>query len=100
MEKKVRTFPVNYHLDWTCGVSIAEIREDLNELEKLGATDVEIDIDYYHECTSISIKAVSNRLETNEEYEKRVMKENILNNANRDMELTELARLKKKYENK
>lgn len=100
MEKKVITIPVNYHLDWTYGVSIAEIREDLNELEKLGATDVEIDIDDYHECTSISIKAVSKRMETDEEYEKRVMKENILANADRGRELAELERLKKKYENK
>ena len=32
LEQKQKDFPINYNFDWTYGVEISKIREDLNEL--------------------------------------------------------------------
>lgn len=76
MEKLIREFQVEYSLHWVYEVTISQIKKDIEELEKLGATHVEIDIKYDHyDKPNIEIKAISNRLETDEEYQQRVNKE-------------------------
>lgn len=39
---------VDYVTDWQFGVSIAKMKKDIEVLEKLGATHIEIDLDYYN----------------------------------------------------
>jgi hypothetical protein len=97
MEKKIKTFEINYDLEWKYGVEISKIREDLDAIEKLGATCVEIDTyqefgDYY-----ISIVAHVDRLETDEECLKRIEKEQRQIKFNEDREIGQLRKLKEKY---
>ena len=89
---------LDYDLDWDYSVSIEHIKKDIVELEKLGATHVMIDSRRSYDDTFTDFKAVTNRLETDEEVlerenqEKR-MKENL---EAKERELYE--QLKKKYE--
>ena len=42
MKKQVKQFDVDFNFDWTYGIKISELRADLDELEKLGATHIDI----------------------------------------------------------
>ena len=75
MEKRIKRFEVNYGLNWLDGVEISKIKADIEELEKLGATYVEIDIAYSYGDTYIEIIATSKRLETDEECQLRIKEE-------------------------
>ncbi len=98
LEQKQKDFPINYNFDWTYGVEISKIREDLNELEKLGATHINIEADMYYESASIEINAVCNRLETIEEAQDRIQKENEYQERVKARDLKRLEELKAKYE--
>ena len=89
---------VNYHLDWDDRVSIAKIREDLDELEKLGVKEIDIKADDYFGSLSIKIEAFYEREETDDEFQKRVAKEKRQQEEQKRRELQELERLKSKYE--
>ena len=43
MEKQIRRFKVNFDFNWTYGVEIKKLKEDLETLEKLGVTEIEIE---------------------------------------------------------
>ena len=90
MEKQVRRFEVEFRFDWEYGVEISKIREDLDSLEKLGATHVEIEGDAY-------FYGYAHREETDEEYLKRTSKNLEIENITKQRELAELKRLKDKY---
>jgi len=72
MEKIVRDFKIDYELDWTYGVEISKIRSDLDAIEKLGATHVEIEHGVSYDCSYVEIDAIAIRLETDEEYNARI----------------------------
>lgn len=72
MEKIIRNFKVDYSLDWTYGIEISKLRADLNELEKLGATHVEIEPYNSYDSAYVDIDAYANRLETDEECKERL----------------------------
>ena len=97
MEKEVRRFKVDYSLDWKYGVEISQIKKDIEELEKLGATHVEIDIEYKYGDSYIEIKALSNRLETDDEYQQRIDEQNKRQEDMKRRELEQLEKLKSKY---
>jgi len=100
MEKIERTFEIEYSLEWEYGVEISKIREDLDALEKLGATHVEIDgSPDYDGCVSINIEAVSNRIETDEEHTQRVAENKQRMDNLKQKELEQLKNLKSKYPN-
>lgn len=98
MEKEIRKFKVEYSFDWTYGVEIKKMREDLDALEKLGATHVEIEPGISYDCHYVEIYATADRIETDEEFNKRVAETNRRQADNERRELEQLQRLKLKYE--
>ena len=76
MEKQIRKFRVNFDFDWTYGVEIKKLKEDLETLEKLGVTEIEIEAEDNWGSPSVTIEAFAERLETDEEFNERLrMKE-------------------------
>jgi len=76
MEKQIRKFRVNFDFDWTYGVEIKKLKEDLETLEKLGVTEIEIEAEDNWGSPSVTIEAFAERLETDEEFKERLrMKE-------------------------
>ncbi|MCK9416002.1 hypothetical protein M0Q97_05015 [Candidatus Dojkabacteria bacterium] len=97
MKKEVRQFKVNYLLEWGYGVEISQIRKDLDELEKLGATHVEIEASVYYDSATLEINAISERIETDEEFEQRKKEIEFRQEQIRQNELKQLEQLKSKY---
>lgn len=89
---------LDYYIDWS-HATIDEIRENLNELEQLGATHIDVEIDDDYGSYSVKITPKQERLETDEEYEKRIAYEKKLADRVRERELEQLAKLKAKYDN-
>jgi len=88
---------VPFNFDWTYGVAIDQLRKDLDELEKLGVTEIDISADENHGCASATIKAFVERQETDDEFEKRVNEEKQRQEQIKISELQQLERLKAKY---
>jgi hypothetical protein len=97
-KKRELSVPIELCLDWTYGIAISKLREDLDALEKLGATDVEINATDEWGYPSISIKAFQRRLETDEEFQQRVEDETAKEAQQRARDLETLRILKEKYE--
>ena len=97
MKKIKRIFKVDYPFDWKCGVKISRIKHDIEELEKLGATHIEIDTEDEYGETYLTIKALSERIETDEEAKQRISEEKKEQEETKRRELEELDRLKSKY---
>ena len=103
MEKQIRRFKVNFDFDWTYGVELKKLKSDIEELEKLGATNIFIKTEEdYHGNSSVSIEAFAERLrlETDEEFKERLDKEKKIKEQIVLIELQELERLKAKYDTK
>ncbi len=98
MEKQIRKFRVSFDFDWTHGVPLWRIKDDLDELEKLGVTEIVIEAEELYGNTSVSIEGFTMRLETDEEYDARIKKENQRQEAIKRKELDDLEFLKRKYE--
>lgn len=94
MEKQIRKFDVNFKFDWTYGIEISKLRADLDELEKLGATHIDIEASVSHNCPSIDIYATCERLETDDEFKARVDEKKRFYEMEKSRELN---RLQKKY---
>jgi hypothetical protein len=89
---------VSYHLGWGGDeVSIAQIRKDLDTIEALGATHIKFNIDSTWGSYSLEIEPIKEVLETDEEYQKRLDEISVEKERRRNVELQELERLKKKY---
>ena len=100
MEKIEITAKVNYYFDWSYKTRISKIREDLDALEKLGATYINIDpVSAYGEA-HVEMTSFCQRFETDQEYEDRLELKEKLSESNKQKELDTLARLKAKYDNK
>jgi hypothetical protein len=97
MEKQVRRFKVDFDFNWTYGVEIKKLREDLDTLEKLGVTEIEIEAEENYGSASVTIEAFINRIETDEECKARIDKENQRQEDINRRELAELEKLKSKY---
>ena len=97
MEKQIRRFKVDFDFNWTYGVEIKKLKEDLDTLEKLGVTEIEIEAEYNYGSASVTIEAFINRLETDEECKNRISKENQRQEDIKRRELAELEKLKSKY---
>jgi hypothetical protein len=96
MTKQKRTFKIDYSIDWSYA-TIEQIRKDLDELEKLGATKISTDIVDRWGCDAIEITASADRLETDDEYAKRLKQEQYQADKVRIHELQTLAKLQAKY---
>lgn len=97
MKKQVRRFKVPFNFDWTYGVEIKKLREDLDELEKLGVTTIDIEAQENYGSASVTIEAYVNRLETDEECQARIDVENRRQEEQRRRELELLEKLKARY---
>ncbi len=97
MDKKVRQFKIDYALNWEYGVEIKKLREDLEALEKLGATHVEIDSSVSYDCAYTTIEAFAERMETDEECQARIDQEQQRKDEIARRELDQLRKLKEKY---
>ena len=97
MEKQEQDFKLNYSLDWTYEVKISQLKKDIEEIEKLGATHVNIQPDVSYDCPITRIDAICRRIETDEEFELRKKEFEAHREQNRQRELKQLAQLKSKY---
>ncbi len=97
MEKEVRRFKVDYSLDWEYGVEISKLRADLDAIEALGATHVEIESSISYDCAYVTIEPVSEHLETDEEFKARVEEVEKRQSEIKRIELEQLEKLKSKY---
>jgi len=97
MEKQEQDFKLNYSLEWTYGVEISQLKKDIEELEKLGATHVNIEPSISYDCPYVEIDAICRRIETDEEFEQRKKEAEARQEQNRQRELKQLADLKSKY---
>lgn len=98
MKKQVKKIYVDFNFNWDCGIEISKLRADLDELEKLGATHIDMEANINWDCPELNIKAKYERLETDQEFEERVNKIKQQEVIRKHIELNELDRLKKKYE--
>ena len=100
MEKEKRNFEIDYKFDWSYEATLAKIREDLDALEKLGCTEIEIESEDNYGSISVVYTAICNRMETDEEFMARVKQKKDLEDRNKEYELKLLNKLKSKYEPK
>ena len=97
VEKEVRRFKIDFDFNWTYGVEIKKLKEDLDTLEKMGVTGIEIETEENWGNVSITIEAYINRLETDDEYKTRIDTENKRQEEIKRRELEQLEKLKSKY---
>ena len=97
IKKIKKQFEVDYQLDWTWGIEITKLREDLDALEKLGATHVDIESYERYGCSYIEIGAKCERFETDQEFERRINGIKMREQEIKNRELAELEKLKIKY---
>jgi hypothetical protein len=71
MEKQIKHIDIPYSLEWMYNGEISKIKKDIEELEKLGATHVDITTHYEYGDTFIEINACIKRLENDKEFTER-----------------------------
>lgn len=98
MEKIVRNFTVEKELNWDYGIKIEKLRAELDRLEALGATDIEIEATEIYGSAYVEITAYANRLETDEECKERLSKEQARKDDIARRELEQLRKLQEKYQ--
>ena len=84
---------------WTYGVEIKQLKKDLESLDKLGVTHVDIVAEENWGGASVFIQAYLERLETKEEFKERVDRQKRYDEDQKRKELDQLEKLKAKYEN-
>ena len=94
MEKKAIKEKVNFNFDWTYGVSIDKLIDDLKELKKLGVTRLELEPYESYGCAGLEIEAFIERLETDEEVEKRIERKKEIDEHNKIVKQQQYERLK------
>ena len=93
MEKQVIRKNIGYRFDWEGNNSIESIREDLDNLEKQGATHIEIET-YEH---SLNCTAYTERTETDEEQAERLRIEQERAERQKERDLKQYEIIKSKY---
>lgn len=96
MEKQKKRFTIK-ELDWKYGIEVSKLREDLDEVEKLGATHIEIDASVFYDCAELTIEAECERFETDEEFNFRIDKNKRYEESTKKRELEQLGKLRLKY---
>ena len=97
MEKEIREFEIDYDLNWRGGVEIDQVQQDLDELKKLGATHIEIEPYQSFDLVFVDIKAIVERIETDEEFKQRLDEEKKHQEDIKRKELEMLKGLQEKY---
>jgi hypothetical protein len=99
MEKQVRNFNVEHYVDWTYGVSIKKIKKDIEDLEKLGVTSLNIELYEEYGNHEVKIEFISRREETDKEQQERLNKLKNIKRRQEKWELEQLKKLQEKYKN-
>ena len=97
MEKQIRRFEVPFNFNWTYGVSIEKMREDLDALEKLGAKEILIEAGQDYDYPFVTLEAYVERLETDEELEERLREDGLRRDLIKQRELEHFEKIKLKY---
>lgn len=102
MEKRMSHFPVPFNFEWEGETEVSKLFDDIIELKNLGATHVYINLEYNNDAhPSIDFTAISQKLETDEEFQERVKREaemqNIIKEKIKTMEIEQYYRIKEKY---
>lgn len=97
MKKQIVSTKVDYSLNWAYSVEISQIKKDLDAIEKLGATHVEIDSVTVYDDSYVKIEPVSEHLETDEEFELRVSEKKRKAEEIKKAELEQYEKIKTKY---
>lgn len=99
MGKEEIDVKIDYELYWDSigEVKISDLKHDIEELEKRGATHITIDHGIYYESSYVTIEPICRRLETDEEYAKRLKNQESLNKQRIERELKQLNELRLKY---
>lgn len=97
MKKKVIDIEVAVLFDWLSNTEISKIKKDLDALEKLGATHIEFEPLTEYGISYLTVKAISRREETDEEFAQRIKATQEREEKLRRIELEQLERLKAKY---
>lgn len=98
MEKIIIDSRLDYCLNWEYGIEISKLKKDIEEIEKIGATHVNIDSAIIYDDSYVIIDPICRRLETDEEFETRKTISELSLKENRERELRQLEILKAKYE--
>lgn len=93
MEKQIIRENIGYRFDWEDSNSIESIREDLDNLEKRGATHIEIEV-YEH---SLHCQAYTERHETDQEQAERIRIEQERAERQKERDLKQYEIIKSKY---
>jgi len=97
MKKKFRIFDVKYNLNWIYSVSIEQIKKDLIALEKMGATHISIEPYETFGEVDVHIEAEARRLETDKEYNERILEEQKRELIHKQYEIRTFNKIKAKY---
>lgn len=92
MERLKNRITLYANFDWQGETEISQIRKDLDEVEKQGATYLDLNAGY----ESISIEAVFYQQESDEEYKVRIDKENEKQEQIKQKELADFETIKQK----
>ena len=97
MKKIVRNFTVEKNLHWDYGIKIEKLRAELDRLEVLGATDIEIEPIERYGSAYVEITAYAKRVETDEECKERKEKEQARKDDIARRKLEQLRKLQEKH---
>jgi hypothetical protein len=98
MEKKTIEEKINVEIDWLYEpIEIKDFKDEIEYIEKLGATHIEFNVSDSFDSISIEVSVFKRRLETDEEYCKRLEHNKIFNDRVREQELKKLQELIEKY---
>jgi hypothetical protein len=89
---------ISFNFDWTYGVELSKFKKDIEELEKLGVTHLDIQVCESYGCASISIEAINESFETDLEVSKRVSDQEERVKRGKQNALEQIERLKKEYD--
>ena len=98
MKKIEIEIEVPYSIEWNCYTPLNSLKHDIEQLEKLGVTHVSIEhgVDYYNN-SSITMKALIIRMETDEELKKRKKNKERYDEELKQNDLMLYERIKSKY---
>lgn len=96
MEKIIVKEEVYVYMGWFQGVTLTELKENIKTLEELGITYIELNVS---ELYGNDVTCYKERLETDEEFNKRLELQSIRAEKQKERDLATLKALKEKYEN-
>lgn len=94
MEKETKSIPIRLNIHFPYQESIEKFKSFLNELEKLGANEIEF---YSTDYGGVEINIYQTRLETDEECEKRINNKKWHEENEKENELRMFYKIKEKY---